>query len=258
MERSEQRRVIALIDWQGAVINSGSPGEQRQNSSSSTALLGQRAERALRFVETRIAEWSASTIADAERVYVDLRIYAGWRTKSRPSHWLHGMEQALRTYGAQVRRTDSDPRVVYPPARMSVALGDSLAGRPERIGSGPHFLDTWREVSCKCRGCNFLYKQICPEKYIVDFKKESTKNCKIYGEKQVDTAIVADCLLIAAKEEFDYIVTVSGDDDILPGVVGARGLGAAAFMINYQPKRHIHASQFHELIFPSDLFPATV
>jgi len=49
-------------------------------------------------------------------------------------------------------------------------------------------------------------------------------------EKGVDTALVADVLLTAARGVADVVVLVSGDADLLPAVNGARDLGAKVFV----------------------------
>jgi uncharacterized LabA/DUF88 family protein len=52
-------------------------------------------------------------------------------------------------------------------------------------------------------------------------------------EKGVDTSLVADIILTAARGLADVVVLVSGDADLLPAVEGARGLGAKVYVATW-------------------------
>lgn len=52
-------------------------------------------------------------------------------------------------------------------------------------------------------------------------------------EKGVDTSIVADMVALAGLREADTIVLVSGDEDLVPGILGAQRLGARVFVATW-------------------------
>ncbi len=52
-------------------------------------------------------------------------------------------------------------------------------------------------------------------------------------EKEVDTALVADAIRLAAVDAYDILVLVSGDGDHAPAVEGVRALGKQAFVATW-------------------------
>lgn len=68
-------------------------------------------------------------------------------------------------------------------------------------------------------------------------RRQQTSRCPHCGEissfsieKEVDTAIVADMLRLAAVDAFDIAILMSGDADFAPGVDGVRALGKKVYI----------------------------
>jgi len=89
---------------------------------------------------------------------------------------------------------------------------------------------------------NFLTMlQYLPGFFVKTFpKRQQTTRCPHCGhtssfliEKEVDTAIVADMLRLAAVDAFDVLILMSGDADFAPGVDGVRALGKKVYIGNW-------------------------
>lgn len=66
-------------------------------------------------------------------------------------------------------------------------------------------------------------------------------------EKQVDTALVADMVLLAARDAFDVAVVFSGDLDMAPGLRALQQLGKPGWVATFDPastSRHLRRAAF--------------
>lgn len=157
------------------------------------------ARRALKFLCRSVGRLLYSQ-TETEAFFIFIRIYHGWRIGSKPTARRQSLEEA-RVYDP----TNSQDRgvVEYSPRQSHVVreleFGDRLLGA--------------RDV----RLCGPRLDHHLPSTYQQD-------RSGIYGEKMVDTALVADLLHLAIESDRGWLIVVGQDADLVPGILTAEGL----------------------------------
>jgi uncharacterized LabA/DUF88 family protein len=151
------------------------------------------------------------------------RIYGGWFYDQPPRS-----TQARDMLGDAVRRGFPTRRKT----RFRMAMADSLVVLPDivlpatlRMSSGiPNLMITTKVANCAsphtCRA-NDLRDWIrgrCPHS---GCPVESTSVCKQLKQKLVDAAICCDTISLSETRHRDWIMVVSNDDDLVPGILMA-------------------------------------
>ena len=138
--------------------------------------------------------------AKAETFFLTLRVYHGWRTNSAPTQRRHSLE-AARVYNP-INPQDRG-LVEYSPRQSQIVreleFGDRLLGA--------------RDV----RLCGRRLDHHLPSTY-------QQNRAGVYGEKMVDTALVADLLHLAFESDRSWLIVVGQDADLVPGVLTAEGI----------------------------------
>lgn len=139
-------------------------------------------------------------VAGSEAFFLYFRVYCGWRVQSKPTRRRESLE-AARVYNpsnAQDRGlAEYSPRTSQ--VVRALEFGDRLLGA--------------RDV----RLCGSRLDHHLPS----TFQKNRDD---VWGEKMVDTALVADLLHLAFETDRSWLVVVGQDADLVPGILTAEGL----------------------------------
>jgi len=139
-------------------------------------------------------------IAGSQAFFLYFRCYCGWRIQSQPTRRRESLE-AARIYNP--RNVQDRGLAEYSPRTSQVVraleFGDKLLGALDERLCGPrldHHLPS-------------------------TFQKNRND---VWGEKMVDTALVADLLHLALETDQSWLVVVGQDADLVPGILTAEGL----------------------------------
>ena len=138
---------------------------------------------------------------DGERgFFLNFRVYSGWRMQSKPTRRRESLD-AARCYNPDNPQdrglAEYSPRNLH--VVRSLEFGDRLLGARDIRLCGPrtdHHLPS-------------------------TFQKNRDE---VWGEKMVDTALVADLLYLALEDDKSWLVVVGQDADLVPGILTADGL----------------------------------
>lgn len=184
------RPVYVLVDWNSELwgLKSRGSGDGAET-----------ARRALKVLCRRVGKLLHDE-AEAEPFFLHLRIYHGWRIGTKPTLRRQSLEDA-RVYDP-INRQDRGI-VEYSPRRSQVVrdleFGDRLLGARDN------------------RLCGLRQDHHLPSTYQQD-------RAGAYGEKMVDTALVADLLHLAIENDRSWLIVVGQDADLVPGILTAEGL----------------------------------
>lgn len=182
--------VHVLVDWNSELLRLRG-AEDREGP--------EVARRVLKLLSRQVGKMLYD-IAATQAFFLYYRVYCGWRIQSKPTQRRESVESA-RVYDP----SNSQDRGLaeYSPRTSQVVraleFGDKLLGALDIRLCGPR----------------------------LDHHLPSTfqKNREdVWGEKMVDTALVADLLHLALESDQSWLVVVGQDADLVPGILTAEGL----------------------------------
>ena len=184
------RPVHVLVDWNSELRALRMPGSGDGNEI---------ARRALKFLCRRVGKLLREQAKD-EAFFLFLRVYHGWRT----GFAVTPRRQALETARVYDAANPQDRGIVeYSPNISQIVRGMEFGDR--LLGA--------RDI----RLCGPRQDHHLPSTY-------QQNRAGVYGEKMVDTALVADLLHLAIENDRSWLIVVGQDADLVPGILTAEGL----------------------------------
>lgn len=172
-------------------------------------------------------------------VELRIRLYGGWTTDfdGRASNSGIMVSRAVREFGARKR---------FKNTRLFIELAHAPLAYPDEHLYGTYRTNRWRggalsmgqqPTQChyghaKCSNVENLLawaRGRCPERGC-RVKTDLVFVCD--SQKLVDTLLVSDAIL-AAHRGYDHILAVSGDDDIVPGILTASAFNVDASLVRF-------------------------
>ncbi len=182
--------VHVLVDWNSELLALRSPQDRE----------GPEVARRVFKLLCRHVGKTLYEIAGSDPFFLYFRVYSGWRTQSAQTRRRNSLESA-RIYNP----SNSQDRGLaeYSPRKYQVVrsleFGDRLLGARDIRLCGPrldHHLPS-------------------------TFQKNRND---VWGEKMVDTALVADLLHLTLETDQSWLIVVGQDADLIPGILTADGL----------------------------------
>lgn len=187
---SRPRSTHVLIDWNS---------ELRALPGASVCDEAEVARRALKQICRRVGKLLHEQAA-GEAFFLFLRVYHGWR----------------RGFGPTSRRRALEAARVYNPSNPQDRGLSEYSPRPSQVLRDLEFGD--RLVGARdVRLCGPALDHHLPGTLQQD-------RAGGFGEKMVDTALVADLIHLALEDDGSWLVVVGQDADLVPGILTAEGL----------------------------------
>lgn len=184
---------------------------------------------------------------------IKLRLYGGWHDATTNTTTL------ARDIIGKITRKYFPTRKTF---RIFVEASDSLYCQPEFPLS--HTVRKWygfvpfriefaldncndKSPNCPLYALELWRKGRCPNQPICQVK--SSESIVSVRQKLVDTSIVADTIFLASQTD-DWVVSISNDDDIIPGVLTASKLSGRAKLVRVDRKK---ASPYDMFFFDTSI-----